>query len=83
MSYNPNVLEFGKTIQSGTVNFDDQKEKTVTFPNPFSVVPVVLIVLDYESNAVPYVINVTITGCKIKFKSKYTGNVIWEAKRTN
>lgn len=74
-----NTLESGKTAQGGTVDFINQKTKNVTFPIAFNSVPNIKIDLDAESNSIPYVVLVTLTGFQIKFRVNYTGNVIWSA----
>ena len=75
------MIQSGKTAQGGLVTFVDAKTKNITFQLPFVTSPQITLTLDSDSNTIPYALNINLTGFQIKFKTNYTGAVIWTAIR--
>ena len=63
----------------GTVIFDRDKVKNISFGKTFEKKPFVDIVLGDNSTAVPYKTNVTKTGFTIIFSINYSGSIDWRA----
>ena len=69
----------GVNSKKGTVLFNGETSKNISFSNPFSSIPAVDISLLGDSSAIPYRINTTNSGFTIKLKIKYTGTIEWKA----
>ena len=76
----PKHYAIGKNVQTGTVDFDNQKICTIVFPISFSYHPAVTITLENTTTThVPVRTKVSKAEFKILFQTPYTGTVGWTA----
>jgi hypothetical protein len=67
-------------IQDGTISFQNQSEKTVTFSQSFGKIPIVIAnPISVHSDLNVYIEDVTISSFKISTSQNYTGNLNYQA----
>ena len=65
----------GSNVQHYTVQFDNTKTATLTFDSAFSKKPMIQLTMNDSGNVPVYKTNVTTSSVKIRFKTKWTGEV--------
>lgn len=71
----PKHYAIGENAQYKTIEFNNTKVVDVTFDKAFDKKPMVQITPNDEGVMPVYKTNVSKTGVKIRFKTKWTGNV--------
>jgi len=71
----PKHYALGENVQHKTVSFNNTKVVSISFDKSFLKKPMIQVTMG-DSGTVPvYKTNITTTGVKIRFKTKWTGEV--------